>query len=121
MLPGDAGALPNRDSRWRAAIAIDLTCEASVLPPEPAPAATRDRVEELQVQTRFLRLGRPVRLGDRLDGWRVCWVGGWKKGKVLFVVMVERVVRGGSSLGRANLTRLAFRGDAGRASEIADS
>ena len=31
---------------------------------------------------------------DRIDGWRVCWIGGWDKGKVLFVVMVERVCRG---------------------------
>jgi hypothetical protein len=29
-------------------------------------------------------------LGDRIDGWRVCWVGGWDRGKVLFVVMVNR-------------------------------
>ena len=77
--------------------AIDLTCEASVLPPAPAPAAKPGRVEELQVQTRFLRLYEPAVLGDRIDGWRVCWVGGWDKGKILFVVMVERVVRGGVS------------------------
>jgi hypothetical protein len=50
-------------------------------------------VEQLQVQTRFLRLREPAVVGDRIDGWRVCWVGGWDKGKVLFVVMVERVVR----------------------------
>jgi hypothetical protein len=42
-------------------------------------------------------LFEPAVLGDRIDGWRVCWVGGWDKGKVLFVVMVERVVRGGLS------------------------
>jgi site-specific recombinase XerD len=29
-------------------------------------------------------------LGDRIDGWRVCWIGGWDKCRVLFVVMVER-------------------------------
>jgi hypothetical protein len=29
-------------------------------------------------------------LGDRIEGWRVCWLGGWDKGRVLFVVMVER-------------------------------
>jgi hypothetical protein len=59
----------------------------------PEPAAPRGRLEELQVQTRFLRLRAPAAVGDRIDGWRVCWVGGWDKGKVLFVVMVERVVR----------------------------
>ena len=29
-------------------------------------------------------------IGDRIDGWRVCWIGGWDKCRVLFVVMVER-------------------------------
>ena len=27
---------------------------------------------------------------DRIDGWRVCWQGGWDKGKVFYMVMVER-------------------------------
>jgi hypothetical protein len=52
-------------------------------------------VEELQVQTRFLRLYHPAVLGDRIDGWRVCWIGGWDKAKVLYVVMVERLWRRG--------------------------
>ena len=76
--------------------AIDINCEASVLPPEASPAATPAAVEELQVQTCFRRLYKPAVLGDHIDGWRVCWVGGWDKGKVVYVVMVERVVRGGS-------------------------
>jgi hypothetical protein len=73
--------------------AMEIPCESTVLPSEPAPAAMPDRVEQPQVQTRFLRLREPAAVGDRIDGWRVCWVGGWDKGKVLFVVMVERVVR----------------------------
>jgi hypothetical protein len=77
--------------------AMDITCEAAALPPEPTPAATPGRVEHLQVQTRFLRVYQPAVVGDRIDGWRVCWIGGWDKAKVLFVVMVERVVRGGAS------------------------
>ena len=72
---------------------LNIPCEAMVVPPEQAPAATPNGLEELQVQTRFLRLCQPAGLGDRIDGWRVCWVGGWDKSKVLFVVMVERVVR----------------------------
>ncbi len=44
------------------------------------------------IQTKFLRLHRPVALGDRLDGWRVCWLGGWDRGHLFFVVMVERTV-----------------------------
>ena len=42
-----------------------------------------------QVQTKFLRLFHAVPLGHRIDGWRVCWVGGWDRCHVLFVVMVE--------------------------------
>jgi hypothetical protein len=76
--------------------AIDITCEATALP-ETAPAPPSGRVEELQVQTRFLRLSNPAVLGERIDGWRVCWLGGWDKGRVFFVVMVERVRPGGLS------------------------
>jgi hypothetical protein len=42
------------------------------------------------VQTKFLRLRKPVSLGDRVDDWRVSWLGGWDKCRVFFVVMVER-------------------------------
>jgi hypothetical protein len=44
----------------------------------------------MEVETKFLRLFKPVALGDRIDGWRVCWVGGWDECRVLFVVMVDR-------------------------------
>jgi hypothetical protein len=71
---------------------LNIPCEAVGLPPEPVPA-TQGRLEHLQVQTRFLRLCQPAGLGDHIDDWRVCWVGGWDKCHVLFVVMVQRVVR----------------------------
>jgi hypothetical protein len=74
--------------------AIDITCEATALPETtPPPEARSGRLEELQVQTRFLHLRKPVVLGERIDGWRVCWLGGWDKGRVFFVAMVERVGR----------------------------
>ena len=73
--------------------AMDIPCAATALPPDPSPPARPARVETLEVQTRFVRLSKPAILGDRIDGWRVCWLGGWDKGKVFFVVMVERVVR----------------------------
>jgi hypothetical protein len=41
-------------------------------------------------QTKFLRLREPASLGDRIDNWRVSWLGGWDKCRVFFVVMVER-------------------------------
>jgi hypothetical protein len=45
----------------------------------------------MRVETKFLRLFRAVELGDDIDGWRVCWLGGWDKCRVLFVVMVKRL------------------------------
>src|ERR1035441_7967572 len=70
---------------------LNIPCQGVALPPESVPP-TKGRLEHLQVQTRFLHLLEPARLGDRIDGWRVCWVGGGDKCKLL-VVMVERVVR----------------------------
>jgi hypothetical protein len=43
----------------------------------------------MQVQT-TLRLFKEVAIGDRIDGWRVCWIGEWDKCRVVFVVMVEK-------------------------------
>ncbi len=44
----------------------------------------------MHLQTKFLRLCEPVSLGDRIDNWRVSWLGGWDKCRVFFDVMVER-------------------------------
>ena len=71
---------------------LNVPCQ-SVRASGPTPAPTPTQLDTLQVQTRFLRLYQPAGLGDRIDGWRVCWVGGWDKSKVLFIVMVERVVK----------------------------
>jgi hypothetical protein len=46
--------------------------------------------ESAAVETKFLRLPSPVALGEQIDGWRVCWLGGWDRHRILFVVMVER-------------------------------
>jgi 6-phosphogluconolactonase len=43
------------------------------------------------VKTKFLRLRQPVELGHRIDGWRVCWLGGWDRQQIFYVVMVSRV------------------------------
>ena len=50
-----------------------------------------------QVETKFVRLRQAVELGDDIDGWRVCWLGGWDKGRVFYVAMVLRVFRKTSS------------------------
>jgi hypothetical protein len=55
----------------------------------------------MEVETKFLRLFKPVALGDRIDGWLVCWIGGWDKCRVLFVVMVQRPRRTRRSARRA--------------------
>ena len=50
-----------------------------------------DRGDPVPVKTKFLRLRQPVELGHRIDGWRVCWVGGWDRQQIFYVVMVSRV------------------------------
>jgi hypothetical protein len=63
--------------------ALDIKRPASVIPHETEPAG---RV----IKTKFVRLRQPVALGEYIDGWRVCWVGNWDRGKVFFVAMVSR-------------------------------
>ena len=45
----------------------------------------------MTLETKFLRLPHPVPLGHVMDdGWRVCWLRGWDKHHILFVVMALR-------------------------------
>ena len=43
------------------------------------------------LETKFLRLHTPVTLGSWFGEWRVCWLGGWGKHQLYYVVMVYRV------------------------------
>jgi hypothetical protein len=45
----------------------------------------------MHVETKFLWLRERVALGDDIDGWRVCWLGGWGKDQIFYLVMVVRV------------------------------
>jgi len=45
----------------------------------------------MKVQTKFLRLRTPVTLGSRFDDWQVCWLGGWTRHRLSYLVMVARV------------------------------
>ena len=45
----------------------------------------------VHIETKFLRLFNAVSVGDYVEGWRVCWLGGWDKSRVLYVVMVEKI------------------------------
>jgi hypothetical protein len=40
--------------------------------------------------TKYLRLSKPAELGDEIDGWRVCWLGGWSKYRIFYLVMLVR-------------------------------
>jgi hypothetical protein len=47
----------------------------------------------MQLETRYLRLQTPVSLGSRLGEWQVCWLGGWSRGQLFYLVMVVKVPR----------------------------
>ncbi len=47
----------------------------------------------VHVETKYLWLREEVATGTEIDGWRVCWAGGWDKGRFRFLVMVEKVTR----------------------------
>jgi hypothetical protein len=47
-----------------------------------------------------------VAVGNRIDGWRECWIGDWDTRRVLFVVMVEKAKALGSHGERAALPTL---------------
>jgi hypothetical protein len=40
------------------------------------------------LETKFLRLSKPVEGGAEIDGWQVCWIGGWSKYRIFYMVMV---------------------------------
>ena len=56
-------------------------------------AALEARYGAPRVETKYLRLLEPVELGARIHGWRVCWLGGWDKGRLFYRVMVIRKCR----------------------------
>ena len=45
-------------------------------------------VTQVELKTKFIRLRKLAALGDHIDGQRVCWVGGWDKARVFYLVMV---------------------------------
>jgi hypothetical protein len=44
----------------------------------------------MQVETKYLQLREAVVMGEEIDGWKVCWLGGWGKNELFFCVMVAR-------------------------------
>ena len=45
----------------------------------------------MKIETKYLHLCQPVELGDKIGGSRVCWLGGWDRMRVFYVVMVVRL------------------------------
>ena len=43
------------------------------------------------METKFLRLRTPVELGSRFGDWQVCWLGGWARFRLHFLVMLVKV------------------------------
>src|SRR5579871_4697482 len=48
-------------------------------------------VTRMRLETKFLHLKTPVTLGSRFGDWRVCWLGGWTRHRLSYLVMVVRV------------------------------
>jgi hypothetical protein len=45
----------------------------------------------MQVETKYLHLRAEVALGSRFDDWEVCWLGGWSKHRLCYLVMLVKV------------------------------
>ena len=45
----------------------------------------------MSIETKYLHLHETRELGDEIGGWRICWLGGWDRMRVFYVVMVVRV------------------------------
>jgi hypothetical protein len=49
------------------------------------------RKTTLRMETKFLRLRTPVEHGSRFDDWSVCWLGGWSKHRLYYLVMLVKL------------------------------
>jgi hypothetical protein len=45
----------------------------------------------MQMETKYLRLRNEVALGSRFEDWEVCWLGGWSKHRLYYLVMLVKV------------------------------
>jgi hypothetical protein len=53
----------------------------------------------MQMETKFLRLRMPVEFGSRFGDWQVCWIGGWARFRLYFLVMLVKNPRPAFSQG----------------------
>jgi hypothetical protein len=47
--------------------------------------------EHMEMETKYLRLRTPVELGSRFGDWQVCWLGGWARFRLYYLVMLVKV------------------------------
>ena len=45
----------------------------------------------MELETMYLRLRTPVSLGSRFGEWQVCWLGGWGRDRLFYLVMVVKI------------------------------
>src|ERR1035437_442851 len=45
----------------------------------------------MQMETKFLRLRTAVAFGSRFGDWEVCWLGGWVRFRLYYLVMLVKV------------------------------
>ena len=43
------------------------------------------------METKYLQLRFSVELGSWFDDWQVCWMGGWAKHRMYYLVMLVKV------------------------------
>jgi hypothetical protein len=48
----------------------------------------------MPIETKYLRLRTAVTLNSWFGDWQVCWLGGWAKHRMFYLVMVVRVKPG---------------------------
>jgi hypothetical protein len=45
----------------------------------------------MKMETKYLRLRNEVALDSQFGDWQVCWLGGWAKHRLYYLVMLVRV------------------------------
>jgi hypothetical protein len=48
-------------------------------------------VSTMQLETKYMRLRTPVTIGSRFGDWEVCWLGGWSRCRLHYLVMAVRI------------------------------
>jgi len=46
----------------------------------------------MQIGTKYMRLRTPVTIGSRFGDWEVCWLGGWSRYRLHYLVMAVRLI-----------------------------